>query len=256
MNQESRYYMTCTSRLIIALLTITVAGLTSVMDNRAHADQPIRETNASASDLFEKDSPSAAQIARLKLREAAKAAPDKLHAIGLSCNNPMGWKMLVYLPPDKAWKLYAAIRPIPFPVLVQPAPEDGNFNIHPAPQGRIVQLEGSLSLNDEGNWQIIMESDRPVIQGTDLATFSFYRPGDDTRETIAGYITRQFPYQSCISGSVGIGHVTRKQNDRLELLSTRYVPKSFEGEETAETLLPGYCVWIEAKPQRDMQKEK
>lgn len=82
MNQESRYYMTCTSRLIIALLTITVAGLTPVMDNRAHADQPIRETNASASDLFEKDSPSAAQIARLKLREATNAAPDKLHAIG------------------------------------------------------------------------------------------------------------------------------------------------------------------------------
>ncbi|QDU12726.1 hypothetical protein CA11_05060 [Gimesia maris] len=158
MNQESRYYMTCTSRLVIALLTITVAGLTSVMDNRAHADQPIRETNASASDLFEKDSPSAAQIARLKLREAAKAAPDKLHAIGLSCHNPMGWKLLVYLPPDKAWKLYAAIRPIPFPVLVQPAPEDGNFNIHPAPQGRIVQLEGSLSLNDEGNWQIVPSS--------------------------------------------------------------------------------------------------
>ena len=53
-----------------------------------------------------------------------------------------------------------------------------------------------------------------------------------------------------------VQHVTRKQNDKLELLSTRYVPKSFEGEETAETLLPGYCVWIEAKPQRDMQKEK
>lgn len=254
MHQESRLRTTFTGGLVIALLTITVAGLPAMFDSPARANKPLPA--AKANDLFDNEGPTAARIARHKLIASAKAAPDKLQAIGLFSHNPMGWKMLVYLPPDKGWSLYGAIRPVPFPVLVQPAPEDDHSHIPAAPRGRIVQLEGSLSINDEGHWQLIMETDRPVIQGTDLAVFSFYRPGDETRETIARYITRQEPLQSCITGSVGTEHVTRKQNDKLELLSARYVPKSFAGKKTAETLFPGYCVWIEATPRADGQSGK
>ncbi|QDT30339.1 hypothetical protein Enr10x_57050 [Gimesia panareensis] len=256
MNQESRLRRTKTSKLVTALVTIIVLGMLSIFEKLAHADQPLSATKASAGDLFETEGPTAAQIARQKLIASAKAAPDKLQAIGLFCHNPMGWKMLVYLPPGKAWRLYGAIRPIPFPVLVKPAPEDDHSDIPAAPRGRIVQLEGSLSINDEGHWQLIIETDRPVIQGTDLAVFSFYRPGDETREAIARYITRQEPQQSCITGSVGTQHVTRKQNDKLELLSARYVPQSFAGKKTAETLFPGYSVWIEATPRAGGQNGK
>ncbi len=248
MNQESCLRTTRAGRLVIALLTIAVLGMSSIFESSAHADKLLPAVQASESDRFESEKPTAAQIARQKLVASAKATPDKLQAIGLRCYNPTGWKMLVYLPPDKTWKLYGAIRPIPFPVLVKPAPTDGNFVIRAAPRGRIIQLEGSLSINDEGHWQLFMETDRSVIQGTDLAVFSFYRPGDNTGEAIARYITRQEPQRSCIRGSVGTQHVTRKQNDKLELLSARYVPKSFAGETTAETLLPGYCVWIQATP--------
>lgn len=256
MIQESRLRTTRTGRLVIALLTIAIAVMSSIFESPAHADKPIPDAKASASDLFENEGPTAVQIAQQKLIAAAKAAPDKLQAIGLFSHNPMGWKMLVYLPPDKGWSLYGAIRPVPFPVLVKPAPEDDHSHIPAAPRGRIVQLEGSLSINDEGHWQLIIETDRPVIQGTDLAVFSFYRPGDETRAAIARYITRQEPQRSCITGSVGTEHVTRKQNDKLELLSARYVPQSFAGEKTAETLFPGYCVWIEATPQVGGQNGK
>ncbi|MEQ8853029.1 hypothetical protein [Gimesia sp.] len=256
MNQKSRLRTTRTGRLVTGLLAICIAGLTAMVHSSAHADKLLPAVQASESDLFESERPTAAQIARQKLIAAAQAAPDKLQAIGLRCYNPTGWKMLVYLPPDKTWKLYGAIRPIPFPVLVKPAPTDGNFVIRAAPRGRIIQLEGSLSINDEGHWQLFMETDRSVIQGTDLAVFSFYRPGDNTGEAIARYITRQEPQRSCIRGSVGTQHVTRKQNDKLELLSARYVPKSFAGETTAETLLPGYCVWIQATPRAGGQSGK
>ena len=186
------------------------------------------------------------EIARKKLTESAEEAPDKLHAIGLTCRNPMGWKWLVYLPPDNEWKMYGAIRSIPHPNLVQSASEDTNYRIRSETEGRFVQLEGSLSLNHSGRWQLIIEADRPIIQGTNLAVYSFFRPGNDTRETIARYITKQEPTKSYITGSIGTKHVTRKQNDKLELMSARYIPKSFTGQETAEALLPGYCVWIEA----------
>ncbi|MCA9007558.1 MAG: hypothetical protein KDA70_19960 [Planctomycetaceae bacterium] len=75
MNQESNQHTKRIRNLMIALLALSIWGLSPVFVTRIQADKPVPEAVTNTSDNIEQDSPSAAQIARLKLREAAKAAP-------------------------------------------------------------------------------------------------------------------------------------------------------------------------------------
>ncbi|MCA9031689.1 MAG: M56 family metallopeptidase, partial [Planctomycetaceae bacterium] len=190
--------------------------------------------------------PTPAMVAYGKLKEAYLKEPDRLHAIGLVKTNHTFWQWLVYIPPNKSWMLYGATRPIPHQHLVESGSNDTRYRIPAAQTGRIVLLDAGLSIDDDGKSRMTIRADQPIIQGTPRADWLFWRPGDPEPELVGKYVAKQLPVSSTIYYSIGSGRVTTKIKDKLELVATQFVPKDFHGELTAETKLPGFCIWIEA----------